>query len=240
MNWVGRIALAVLSLFVLARAAVAQPVYAAPSGYVKVSNPQDYLPGYPEGGIPIPMDGYAGGYASQPGDYPQGYASGYPVGYPAGAVVVVEETCCRGRAPAPTPYPPDYGYGQPIMQIVETGPCCARPGGDAPGYGRPCCAPPPACDPHRPSDPRDPYACPPGWGLVTLKDSFFAGGGGVGPEYIAGGGGGGGGYVIAGAGARAFAYAGASASVRVGYGGGKRGHHPGKPRGGGGGKCGCK
>ena len=98
---------------------------------------------------------------------------------------------------------------------------------------------PQPCDWRRPADPRDPYACPPGYGVISLPGSFFYGGGGVGPEYIAGGGGGGGGYAYAGAsaGAGAYAYASASASARVSFGGRKGGHHPGKKRGGG---CGCR
>lgn len=305
MKWIGRVSLAVLSLFVLARAASAQQgypqqAYAAPQGYVKVDNPQDYLPGYPEGGIPVTMgaDGryYAqeGGYAQQ-GYAQQGYAQGggytqggyvqtsgccagggYPVpqpqpvplppvyggGYPAGGIVVVEETCCRGGglpASAPGGYGGGYGYGQPIAQYVERVPCCAQSSGYSAGgyYGTgyhpapsPCCVPPSppppqTCDWRRPHHPQDPYSCPPGWGEVRLNDSFFWGGGGVGPEYIpGGGGGGGGGYAYAGAGA--VAYASASSSVRVNIGGGGGYRPPHKPphkkpphKKGGGGKC-CK
>lgn len=67
-------------------------------------------------------------------------------------------------------------------------------------------------------------------GEVRLSDSFFWGGGGVGPEYIDAGGGGGG-VVYAGAGASASASASAQASVGVSIriGGGKRGHGGGKP-----------
>ena len=79
-------------------------------------------------------------------------------------------------------------------------------------------------------------------GEIRLSDSFFWGGGGVGPEYIdAGGGGGGGGYVEAGAGASAYASARASVGVSVRIGG--RGGHKGGGKGGHGGKgggCGCK
>lgn len=289
MKWIGRVALAVLGLIVLARAAAAQQAYPqqthpAPPGYVKVDNPEDYLPGYPAGGIPLvqgddgryyPQAGYgqSGQAPSAQGGYPVvvsepccGGGQAYPVpqpqqpvhgggyGYPAGGVVVVEETCCRGGGhPAPQPQPaPGYGYGQPIYQYVETVPCCAQAGGYSGGgyaaggyYGTgyhppstpsPCCAPPapppspccapsspPTCDWRRPPHPQDPYACPPGWGEVRLNDSFFWGGGGVGPEYIAGGGGGGGAYVYAGAGASA--YASASSSVRVSV-GGKGGYRP--------------
>jgi len=96
------------------------------------------------------------------------------------------------------------------------------------------------CDANRPYHPQDTYACQSGYGVVTLPGSFFYGGGGVGPEYIARGGGGGGGFAYAGAsaGAGAYAFASASASARVSY-GGKRGggHHPGKK---GGGRCGCR
>lgn len=84
---------------------------------------------------------------------------------------------------------------------------------------------PPPCDWRRPSDPRDPHACPPGYGVVTLPGGFFYGGGGVGPEYIARGGGGG--YVYAGAGARSYAFASASARARVSIGGRRGG-------------CGCR
>lgn len=95
---------------------------------------------------------------------------------------------------------------------------------------------PPPCDWRRPAEPRDPYACPPGYGVVTLPGSFFYGGGGVGPEYIARGGGGGYGYAYAGASAGAYAYASASASARVSIGGRRGGgHKPGK-----GGGCGCR
>jgi hypothetical protein len=74
-------------------------------------------------------------------------------------------------------------------------------------------------------------------GEIRLSDSFFWGGGGVGPEYIdGGGGGGGGGYAEAGAGASAFASARASVGVSIRI-GGKRGHGGGKPHGGCG-KCG--
>jgi hypothetical protein len=73
-------------------------------------------------------------------------------------------------------------------------------------------------------------------GEIRLSDSFFWGGGGVGPEFIdGGGGGGGGGYAEAGAGASAFASARASVGVSIRI-GGKRGHG-GKPHGGCG-KCG--
>lgn len=73
-------------------------------------------------------------------------------------------------------------------------------------------------------------------GEIRLSDSFFWGGGGVGPEYIDGGGGGGGGYAEAGAGASAYASARASVGVSIRI-GGKRGHGGGKPHGGCG-KCG--
>lgn len=80
-------------------------------------------------------------------------------------------------------------------------------------------------------------------GEIRLGDSFFWGGGGVGPEYIdAGGGGGGGGYVVAGEGASAYASARASVGVSIriggrgGHKGGSKGGHGGK---GGGGGCGC-
>jgi hypothetical protein len=76
-------------------------------------------------------------------------------------------------------------------------------------------------------------------GEIRLGDSFFWGGGGVGPEYIDGGGGGGGGGAYAEAGAGASAYASARASVgvsiRIGGRGGHKGGHGGK---GGCGKCG--
>lgn len=78
-------------------------------------------------------------------------------------------------------------------------------------------------------------------GELRLADSFFWGGGGVGPEYIdAGGGGGGGGYAEAGAGASAYASARASVGVniRIGGRGGHKGGHGGKKGGGGCGKCG--
>lgn len=73
-------------------------------------------------------------------------------------------------------------------------------------------------------------------GEIRLSDSFFWGGGGVGPEYIDGGGVGGGGYAEAGAGASAYASARASVGVSIRI-GGKRGHGGGKPHGGCG-KCG--
>lgn len=80
-------------------------------------------------------------------------------------------------------------------------------------------------------------------GEIRLSDSFFWGGGGVGPEYIDGGGGGGGGvYVEAGAGASASAYASARASVGVSVRIGGRGGYKGGHKGGGGGhggKGGC-
>ena len=77
-------------------------------------------------------------------------------------------------------------------------------------------------------------------GEIRLSDSFFWGGGGVGPEYIDGGGGGGGVYAEAGAGASAYASARASVGVSIRIGGG--GGHKGGPKGGHGGKggCGCK
>ncbi len=80
-------------------------------------------------------------------------------------------------------------------------------------------------------------------GEIRLSDSFFWGGGGVGPEYIDGGGGGGGGvYAEAGAGGSASAYASARASVGVSVRIGGRGGHNGGHKGGGGGhggKGGC-
>ncbi|RYF95419.1 MAG: hypothetical protein EON95_01560 [Caulobacteraceae bacterium] len=76
-------------------------------------------------------------------------------------------------------------------------------------------------------------------GEVRLSDSFFWGGGGVGPEYIDGGsGGGGGGYAEASAGAGAYASARASVGVSIRI-GGRGGHKGGGHKGGGGcGKCG--
>ena len=74
-------------------------------------------------------------------------------------------------------------------------------------------------------------------GEIRLSDSFFWGGGGVGPEYVDAGGGGGG---IAYAGSEASAFASARASVGVSIRiGGKRGHggKPGHPPKGGGGCC---
>jgi hypothetical protein len=76
-------------------------------------------------------------------------------------------------------------------------------------------------------------------GEIRLSDSFFWGGGGVGPEYIdAGGGGGGGGFAYAGSEASAYASARASVGVSIRI-GGKRGHggKPGHPPKGGGGCC---
>ncbi len=76
-------------------------------------------------------------------------------------------------------------------------------------------------------------------GEVRLNDSFFWGGGGVGPEYIdggGGGGGGGGGYAEASAGAGAYASARASVGVSIRIGG--RGGHKGGGHKGGCGKCG--
>ncbi len=188
MKWLGRLTLAFLSVFVLARAAAAQDHvegYGYEYGYETVSaSARTERYDYRE-------DRYGSRASSSASGYDSGYATEY------------------GSASG---YRDEYVRREP-----ET------------------------CDWTRPADPRDPYACPPGWGVVTLNDSFFHGGGGVGPEYIAGGGGGGGGYAVAGAGAGAYAYAGASASARVSIGGrgGWKGHG-GKPRGGrGGGKCGC-
>jgi hypothetical protein len=186
MKWLGRLTLAVLGLFVLARAAAAQtPDYA------------------------------------QAGGYSYGYEAGYEAGRSEARSWTADRSGVRGEASSSSyeaGYQAEYGDAYAYASADRRGP------------------PPPVreCDWRRAPNPNDPYACPPGWGEVTLKDSFFWGGGGVGPEYIPSGGGGGGGY--AGAGAGAYAYAGASASVRVSI-GGRGGGKPHKPRGGG--KCGC-
>lgn len=201
MKWIGRLALALLSLLVLARAASAQP-YEQPA----------YEPAHVEG---------------------QGYAYGYEAGsqstrYDARSYQSNRygERGEQASAGSQSSYEYEYGYGAAYAY---------RSGDEAEAYDQEYVVAE-SCDWTRPADPRDPWACPPGWGVVTLPGSFFYGGGGVGPEYIAGGGGGGGGYAYAGAGASAFAYAGASARVSIGFrGGGKGGHKPGK-RGG----CGCR
>lgn len=225
MTWFARLTLGVLSLLVLARAASAQtPQYqiyfVQDDGTVtpaEVYQPQGaapaqgYVQGYGQGVT------YQGGYVADAASA-QGYASG-PQGYSG------RSPCCtRGydHPPAPPP-PPSYG-------------CCAPP--PPPTYSAGCCAPRPPCAPHPPQPPHPPHGCPPpGWGEVTLNDSFFWGGGGVGPEYIPGGGGGGG-YAYAGASSYAYASASASARVSVGGRGGYRPPHkpPHKPRGG---KKGC-
>lgn len=184
----GRLALALLGLLVLARAASAQE--------------------------PVHAEIYGSAYG-----YEEGYASGSRE-----ARVYTEDRYGAREQRSGSGYERGYGYEY----------------GARDGYERVRHAPEPRpCDWNRPRDPRDPYACPPGYGLVTLPASFFHGGGGVGPEYIASGGGGGGGYVYAGAaaGASAFAFASASASARVSIGGRRGGHHPGKKGGGG---CGCR
>lgn len=225
MTWFARLTLGVLSLLVLARAASAQtPQYQV--YFVQDDGTVTPAEVYqPQGAAPAPVaqgygysqpTGYAGGYAvPAPGPQRYGYSQGSAGGYVQGGGYGGPPPCCTGGyTPAPAPPPP-------------------------PSYG--CCAPRPPCPP-RP--PHPPHGCPPpSWGEVTLNDSFFWGGGGVGPEYIAsGGGGGGGGYAYAGA--SSYAYASASASARVSVGGGgykppHKPHKPHKPHRPGGGKKGC-
>jgi hypothetical protein len=215
MTWFTRLTLGLLSLLVLARAASAQtPQYQIyfvqddgtvtpaeiyqPSAAPQAPAAQGY--GYSQ------TSGYAGGYvapapAAQGYSYAQDYSGGYGGRSP----------CCTGgyTPPPPPPPPPPPSYG-----------CCTP--APPPVYSSGCCAPRPPCQPH---PPHPPHGCPPpNWGEVTLNDSFFWGGGGVGPEYIAGGGGGGG-YAYAGAGASSYAYASASASARVTV-GGRGGYRP--------------
>jgi hypothetical protein len=228
MTWFTRLTLAVLGLLVLARAASAQtPQYQI--YFVQEDGTVTPAEVYQtQGAAPAPVaqgygysqtSGYAAGYAA-PAPAAQGY------GYAQTGWYGASPPCCTGGyrpAPPPPPTPtPTYG-------------CCAPP--PPPAYSAGCCAPRPPCAPHPPHPPQG--CTPPNWGEVTLNDSFFWGGGGVGPEYIASGGGGGG-YAYAGA--SSYAYASASASARVSVGGGgyrpphKPPHKPHKP---GGGKKGC-
>lgn len=203
-KWMGRLALAVLSLSVLARAASAQayePVYASDRPTSVEGHGYEY--GYESGSQSSRSDSsvYEG---DRYGERREQTSGGSDVAY-------------------------EYGYGSAYAY---------RSDDRSAGYEERYVAEAEPCDWRRVPNPRDPYACPAGWGTVTLSDGFSAGGGGVGDGYgYAYGGGGGGGYAYAGAGASASAYASASARVSIGYrGGGKGGHRPGKPRGG----CGCK
>ena len=189
MTWFARLTLGVLSLLVLARAASAQtPQYQI--YFVQDDGTVTPAEVYQPGGAAAPPQGYAqgsayqGGYVAQPAFAPgYGASQGY-VGVPQG--YAIRPPCCaRGydhppAPPPPPPAPPPTAYG-----------CCAPP--PPPAYSAGCCAPRPPCAPPQPHPPHPPHGCPPsGWGEVTLNDSFFWGGGGVGPEYIPGGGGGGG------------------------------------------------
>ncbi len=234
MTWFARLTLGVLSLLVLARAASAQtPQYqiyfVQDDGTVtpaELYQPDGAAPRAPVAqgyGYSQPT-GYPGGYPA-PAPVAQGYSysQGYSSGYVQGGGYGGPPPCCTGGyTPAPLPPPPAYSYG-----------CCAPQ------------PPRPPCQPQPPHPPHPPHGCPPPiWGEVTLNDSFFWGGGGVGPEYIGGGGGGGGGYAYAGAASYAYASASASARVSVGGGGGykppyKPPHRPHKPHKPGGGKKGC-
>lgn len=220
MTWFARLTLGVLSLLVLARAASAQTpqyqIYFVQDDGTVTPAEIYQPPGAPQAPVAqgysySQTTGYSGGYAA-PAPAAQGYGSsqGYSSGYVQGGGYGGPPPCCtRGYTPAPPPPPP-------------------------PVYSSGCCAPRPPCHPHPPQPPHPPQGCPPpSWGEVTLNDSFFWGGGGVGPEYIGGGGGGGGGYAYAGA--SSYAYASASASARVSVRGGgsyKPPYKPHKPRGG--------
>ena len=159
--------------------------------------------------------GYADGY---------GHDYGYEEGYASGARetrVYTEDRYGPREQRSGSGYESGYGYEYDSRD----------------GYERVGHAPEPRpCDWNRAYPQQDPYACPPAYGVVTLPGSFFHGGGGVGPEYIARGGGGGGfAYAGATASAGAYAFARASASARVSFGGKGGGRHPGKKGGG----CGC-
>ena len=222
MTWFARLTLGVLSLLVLARAASAQtPQYQI--YFVQDDGTVTPAEVYQPGGGAAPPQGYAqgapyqGGYVAQPAFAPgYGASQGY-VGVPQG--YGIRPPCCaRGydHPPAPPPPPPP----PPAPPPTAYGCCAPAP---PPAYSTGCCAPRPPCAPPQPHPPHPPHGCPPsGWGEVTLNDSFFWGGGGVGPEYIAGGGGGGG-YVVVGA--SSFSYSSASASARVSI-GGRGGYSP--------------
>ncbi|MFA7263183.1 MAG: hypothetical protein WC068_09180 [Caulobacter sp.] len=193
-RWISRVAMALVSLLALARAAAAHEP--AP-----------------------PPPGYAPAYAGQPAAG-HGYGEAYIAGDPRGAAeaqIFVQEQDGRWRRVSGEPSGDRYGAGYGYRPA---------PGG--------CCAPPPCATCCGQGYPSESPACS---GEVHLGDSFFWGGGGVGPETVYSGGGGGGGYAYAGAAAGASAYASASASARVSFGGGHRPppHRPPPPRGG----CGC-
>jgi hypothetical protein len=223
MTWFARLTLGVLSLLVLARAASAQtPQYQI--YFVQDDGTVTPAEVYQPGGGAAPPQGYAqgapyqGGYVAQPAFAPgYGASQGY-VGVPQG--YGIRPPCCaRGydHPPAPPPPPPPPPPAPPPTAYG----CCAP--APPPAYSTGCCAPRPPCAPPQPHPPHPPHGCPPsGWGEVTLNDSFFWGGGGVGPEYIAGGGGGGG-YVVVGA--SSYSYSSASASARVSI-GGRGGYSP--------------
>lgn len=165
-------------------------------------------------------------------------------------VVLAPDYPCAGPCqPARIAVTPSYGCGGGCASSPEThggdryGPpagCCADGGGDD-GYGGGYVESQ-GYDYHGFWKDKGPYRpvahcgqpVPRGCaGGLRIPSSFFADGGGVGPDWIGGGGGGGGAVVIggAGAGAGASAYASARASVHVSGGfrghGGKGGHHGG-------------
>lgn len=248
MKWIGRLATAVLTLLVLARAASAQD-YPPPQA--------TYAPAYGYTSPPGPPPAYDGGY---------GQSQGRPRIY-------VEDMYGQWHEANGEEYDRVYAYAQQqqpqpgaAYQYVNVpGPCCEQPPAPPPSYQPPpyqppytppppscgggCYTPPPppscggCCTPsypppgYPPAPPSCPPSWPPGYGEVRLNDSFFYGSGGVGPEVIYSGGGGG--YAYAGASSSSWASASASARVSFGGGGGHRPppHRPPPPRGGGG--CGC-
>ena len=155
--------------------------------------------------------------------------------------------CCTGQERAPAEDPADW------VDPCNLEPQCPRYGSAAPvdavtyeaetrhqttqyqarGAMPPC-----------PADRLARIGCPPAPRAesLTLPDSFFYGGGGVGSDYV--GAEGGGVVIVVGGGASyALARASASSSVSIRIGGGRGGHggggghgHPGRPGGGG---CGC-
>jgi hypothetical protein len=260
-----RVSLAIISLFVLARAASAQTsagvgLYGGPPPY---GTPQpapgpDCQPtpmpcGFVDGGLYVPGGSPPPQYVPAPA--PPVYVEPAPAysyqggGQTSGGSVYYYSQSSGGgdRYGPPQPGPgcdPCQQQGGGYVQGYVTG---YRDGyrdgyGDAiygggytqqsydrrwnPGCG--CYAPPAPCQ----STPR--YDCR--TGEVSLNDSFFYDGGGVGPAGLAFGGGGGGGYASAGSSASASAYASSSVSIRYG-GGGRRGGGWKPPRGGG---CGCR
>lgn len=247
-TWIARVAMALASLLVLARAAAAHepaPLWPdrAAGQECCATAPVAFPPAYSTVPAPTPAHGYyvvetccvaapprppVTGCPSACGDYREGYVAGYVAGYPRGAAeaqIFVQEQDGRWRQVSGEQSDSRYDGGRAYRPPAEA--CCAPPPAPPPcgaccGQGYPVA--PPVCS-----------------GEVHLGDSFFWGGGGVGPEVVYSGGGGGGGYVYAGAAAGASSWASASASARVtvGRGGGHRPpprpRHP--PRKGGG--CGC-